>query len=280
MEEALRIERQDQQIGAVLRNIPLHWLPVPFELRQKVVCKRYSDKKKFSARPNVSAALPDYFLFECYNPNPDVVNMTFTAWSKEANEIPPRRFQHLVEAPSGFSRHEILTSEIVERIDLRKKFGLTLVPNEVADPLTLFFGTLAFVKDSRYDRTSPSVDAQFATKCKCIVWDLDNTMWSGVLIEDGLESVSMKPGMVELLKHFDERGILHSIASKNNPDEAMQALKHFGIDHYFLCPQISWDPKSAGVREIARQLNIGLDTMLFVDDQIFERKEVATVVPE
>jgi FkbH-like protein len=78
---------------------------------------------------------------------------------------------------------------------------------------------------------------------------------------------------------LDDRGILHSIASKNNPDEAMKVLKRFQIDEYFLCPQISWQPKSESIRTIAQQLNIGIDSLLFVDDSQFELEQVRTACP-
>jgi FkbH-like protein len=78
---------------------------------------------------------------------------------------------------------------------------------------------------------------------------------------------------------LDDRGILHSIASKNNRDEAMRVLKQFQIDEYFLCPQISWQPKSESIRTIAQQLNISVDSLLFVDDSQFELEQVQAACP-
>ena len=80
----------------------------------------------------------------------------------------------------------------------------------------------------------------------------------------------VEPGAVEAIKTLDQRGILHSIASKNNPESALAALDHFGLREYFLAPQISWGPKSAAITEIARRLNIHKNTFLFIDDQPFE----------
>jgi FkbH-like protein len=60
----------------------------------------------------------------------------------------------------------------------------------------------------------------------------------------------------------------------------VQILKRFQVDKYFLCPQISWGPKSEGVRAIARQLNIGIDNLLFVDDSEFELEQVKTACPQ
>ncbi|HYU35606.1 MAG TPA: HAD-IIIC family phosphatase [Thermoanaerobaculia bacterium] len=108
---------------------------------------------------------------------------------------------------------------------------------------------------------------------KCVVWDLDNTVWDGILLED--REVVLRPHVVEILKTLDERGILHSVASRNEHDLAMAKLQEFGIAEYFLYPQINWNPKSGSVAQIAKDINIGLDAIAFVDDQPFEREEVA-----
>ena len=108
---------------------------------------------------------------------------------------------------------------------------------------------------------------------KCVVWDLDNTVWDGILLEDA--EVTLRPHVVHILKTLDERGILHSIASRNDHDVAMAKLRELGIEEYFLYPQINWGSKAASVAQIAKDINIGLDAIAFVDDQPFEREEVA-----
>lgn len=116
------------------------------------------------------------------------------------------------------------------------------------------------------------------TTVKCVVWDLDNTVWDGVLLEDG--DVKLRPGVVEVIRTLDGRGILHSIASRNDHDAAMAKLEEFGIAEYFLYPQITWDNKSDSIRVIAETINIGIDTLAFVDDQPFERDEVSYAHPQ
>src|SRR5262249_15329208 len=110
--------------------------------------------------------------------------------------------------------------------------------------------------------------------------DLDNTMWEGILVEDGLEKLRLRPAMADLIRALDERGILNSIASKNNHDDAMRALRSFGLEDYFLHPQISWGSKSEGIKAIAKSLNIGMDAFLFVDDSRFELQEVQAACPK
>lgn len=117
-----------------------------------------------------------------------------------------------------------------------------------------------------------------AQKIKCVVWDLDNTVWDGVLLED--KEVRLKPEIVEIIKTLDERGILQSICSKNEFEDAKNKLEEFNLWEYFIYPQISWNGKSTGVEQIAKSINIGIDTLAFIDDQQFEREEVNFSHPE
>lgn len=112
---------------------------------------------------------------------------------------------------------------------------------------------------------------------KCIIWDLDNTLWDGVLSEG--DQVSLRPEMKEIIQQLDNRGILHSIASKNNYEDAIHKLEEFQLAEYFLYPEINWNAKSISVAKIQKNLNIGMDSILFIDDQAFERDEVANANP-
>ena len=113
---------------------------------------------------------------------------------------------------------------------------------------------------------------------KCVVWDLDNTLWEGILLED--TNVVLKPQVLDVIKTLDSRGILNSIASRNDHDTAMEKLKQLGLSEYFLFPQINWNSKANSIQKIAKLINIGIDTFAFVDDQPFERDEVAFMIPE
>ncbi|GAA3987007.1 HAD-IIIC family phosphatase [Allokutzneria multivorans] len=114
-------------------------------------------------------------------------------------------------------------------------------------------------------------------RIKCVVWDLDNTVWEGILLEDG--DVKLRDEVAEEIRRLDELGILHSVASRNDHDAAMAKLHEFGLAEYFLYPQINWNAKSGSIEQIAKSINIGLDAIAFVDDQPFEREEVAHVLP-
>jgi FkbH-like protein len=113
---------------------------------------------------------------------------------------------------------------------------------------------------------------------KCLVWDLDNTLWNGVLLED--DHVTLKDNAASIIEELDNRGILHSIASKNDVAKVMMKLGELGLHDYFLYPQVSWNSKASSIKNIASKINISLDAIAFIDDDPFEREEVNHQLPE
>ena len=112
---------------------------------------------------------------------------------------------------------------------------------------------------------------------KCVVFDLDHTLWEGILLEN--PDVQVRPGVKELLETLDGRGILLSVVSKNTHEHAWSRLEELGLAEYFLHPAINWMPKSQNLKVVADRLNINLDTFAFVDDNPFELEQVASVLP-
>ncbi|MGN1168013.1 MAG: HAD-IIIC family phosphatase [Lachnospiraceae bacterium] len=120
-----------------------------------------------------------------------------------------------------------------------------------------------------------------ADKVKCVVWDLDNTVWDGTLIEtDDPKTLNLKTGVLETIQELDRRGIIQSIASKNDMEVAWPVVEDLGIAEYFLYPQIHWNAKSSSMEQIAKCLNIGIDTLALIDDSSFEREQVKSVWPQ
>jgi len=276
IERAQRVERRDYRIGRAL-----HQLPLPTAVKRLVTGKRYVFKKRMAQRRVAEGEFPTptCFLLECYNPEDHTIRLSLTMRSADKHVRIP--FQELIEVTPGFHRVRISRDRISNVIDLRSPFHIEIIPNDVPDGTTLYFGVTDFVQEAvtpTEKKKKPPEKTQ--RKVKCVVWDLDNTLWDGILVEDGPDKLRLKPGIAELIKELDRHGILHSIASKNNAEEALQTLKDFGIADYFLCPQISWQPKSQGIQEIARQLNVGINTLLFIDDQQFELEQVRAIYPD
>ncbi|MCM2389944.1 HAD-IIIC family phosphatase [Streptomyces albipurpureus] len=113
---------------------------------------------------------------------------------------------------------------------------------------------------------------------KCLIWDLDNTLWDGTLTEDG--HVGIDDAVREVVRGLDARGVLQAVASRNDHDEAWTRLEKLGVAGYFVLPHINWGPKSQSVRRIAERLNFSLRTIAFIDDLPSERAEVEYHLPE
>ena len=117
-----------------------------------------------------------------------------------------------------------------------------------------------------------------AKRIKCLVWDLDRTLWEGILSEGG--GTALREGVKEALEELDRRGILFSIASKNERAPALRRLEELGVADYFLCPEISWDEKVEGIRRIAEALNLKTEAFALIDDSVFERDAVQYALPD
>lgn len=113
---------------------------------------------------------------------------------------------------------------------------------------------------------------------KCVVWDLDNCLWKGTLIED--VSVSIDELTYETVKTLDAVGVIQSIASRNEGLGALAKLDELGLRDIFIYPQISWGDKSEMIKIISSRLGIRGPDMIFIDDQDYERDEVYNNFPE
>lgn len=126
---------------------------------------------------------------------------------------------------------------------------------------------------------------------KCLILDLDNTLWGGILGEDGIEGIKLSgdyPGNAyhlfqEALKELCDNGIILAICSKNNEEDALDALENnpFMVlkKDDFSTWRINWHDKATNIREIAEELNIGLDSMVFIDDNPSERELIRQMLP-
>ncbi len=106
---------------------------------------------------------------------------------------------------------------------------------------------------------------------KCIIWDLDNTLWSGILAED--ENVVIGKAK-EVLEISSKVGVINSICSKNNEIDVKKKLKELGIEHYFVFNSICYKPKGLRVREQINSMKLKKQNVLFIDDEVMNLKEV------
>ena len=127
---------------------------------------------------------------------------------------------------------------------------------------------------------------------KCIVLDLDNTLWGGVVGEDGFDGIKLgpsSPGSAYLefqryIYSLYQRGIILAINSRNNHDDALQVLRDHPYmilrEENFASMRINWADKISNMMEIAGELNIGLDSMAYMDDDPINREIMKKALPE
>lgn len=127
---------------------------------------------------------------------------------------------------------------------------------------------------------------------KCIVVDLDNTLWGGVVGEDGIDGIKMSgdyPGSAfqffqEYLLELAQGGIILTVCSKNNESDALTVLEQHPDmllrKEQFVTYRINWNNKVDNIKDIVAELNIGLDSVVFIDDNPTERELVKQMLPE
>jgi FkbH-like protein len=128
---------------------------------------------------------------------------------------------------------------------------------------------------------------------KVLVLDLDNTLWGGVVGEDGVANLQLGPpspegeahqALQQYAKELSSRGVLLAVCTKNNPEDARAPFLEssdmlLALDD-FVAFDSSWEPKPEAIRRIARRLDLGLDSFVFVDDNPVERAAVRTELRE
>jgi FkbH-like protein len=140
---------------------------------------------------------------------------------------------------------------------------------------------------------SAVIGAVLGRSKKCLVLDLDNTLWGGVIGDDGLAGILIGEGSPSgeafkafqaYLKQLKDRGVLLTVCSKNDDGIARSAFTDhpdmvLGIDD-FVAFKANWRPKSENIRAIAAEMDLPLESFVFVDDNLAERAEVALALPE
>jgi FkbH-like protein len=128
---------------------------------------------------------------------------------------------------------------------------------------------------------------------KAIIFDCDNTLWKGVIGEDGMEGIDMLPTsksgkfyhLVQQIAVFlSKRGVIIGLCSKNNEQDVLDVLRNHKDmilkEEHIVIKKVNWVDKASNLREIASELNIGIDSLVFVDDSNFEINLIKEQVPE
>jgi FkbH-like protein len=127
---------------------------------------------------------------------------------------------------------------------------------------------------------------------KCLVLDLDNTLWGGVIGDDGVEGITLGQGSADgeaylaiqrMALEYRSRGIVLAVCSKNDDAVARQPFREHPDmllrEEHIAVFQANWNDKASNLRAIAEELNIGIDSLVFLDDNPFEREQVRRELP-
>ncbi len=128
---------------------------------------------------------------------------------------------------------------------------------------------------------------------KALILDCDNTLWKGVLGEDGEDGIEMSSSSIDgmifheiqcIVKTMSQKGIIIGLCSKNNEEDIENIIKNhkdmFLSDNEIAITKVNWQDKVENLKEIATELNIGLDSIVYVDDSDFEINNVQSRLPE
>lgn len=190
---------------------------------------------------------------------------------------------------------EQITPINVKLVDLDKVIASIGLDNSI--DLRYYYSSKALYTVDFFKRYSYHVKPYIMSVCgkskKALIFDCDNTLWKGILGEDGFENIEMSPKTKEgaiyseiqsLALALNNQGTLIGLCSKNNPDDVDKVIeshpdmqlknKHITIN------KSNWSDKVTNLKEIAQELNIGLDSIVFVDDSSFEVNLIKKHLPE
>ena len=271
--EASRRERRDASVSRALAQAPL-----PFAISRNAAWRWNARKSRGDA--SHSAFALDAFVVEGWSLDGCERGFTLTFLQEGPEQ---GTFQTHFSLGAEVRRLIVPVVEIAAAIHLDHSYLIQIEPVGEAEGVDVVFGLtdfVAFAETALPTTLEPSASSAPPVLAKVLVWDLDETLWTGTLAEDGPSGVTPRPEAVAAIRALDARGVLQSIASKNDPIEGLEALRRHGLAEYFLHPEINWGPKSQSVGRIARKLDLGLDSFVFIDDQPFERAEVQAGQPK
>ena len=247
------------------------------------------------------------------NKSDEIINLAKSLVEKSKSKLVISNFSVPSYSPIGINetREEFGLHDMVRVLNENIKIGLSTEPeifiyalnsfvtrfgeNNVFDYKQYFYGDVRISLDYipyLAEELMGYIKAVLGLNKKCIVLDLDNTLWGGIVGEDGFEGIKLGDSPVgrayaefqHNLLALNQRGILLAINSKNNFDDAMQIIKdHPNMvlkEDNFVCIRINWNDKVVNMKEISDELNIGLDSMVFFDDDPVNREYVKSNLPE
>lgn len=224
---------------------------------------------------------------------PTVIFNTFSASGVYLNAVIPskadllaRKLNEYLYSKKAINLHVIDINYTIAKVGLSNAFDFRMYY------LSKSIYTISFWKEYVFELSS--IVFRYTGKLKkLIIFDCDNTLWKGILGEDGMTGIDMSPqskiGQVynkiqQIAVWLSNQGVLVALCSKNNPEDVEKLMtEHQDIrlrkDHIVIS-KVNWQDKAKNMLEIAQELNIGLDSFVFVDDSSFEINLIKEQIPE
>lgn len=253
------------------------WATAPEALFKRI-------NQQLETKRSTVGPVPNRLVLEAENLNDEVSELLLTIavdktrldkdWT--ASQLPPP-VSIPIDLQPGLNRLEASLNEAAPTFECGLPFILSLAPLGESTPHLIVYELEAVLEPELMAPLRNQPSSVQNIPAKLVVFDLDNTLWDGVLLEG---QIKLRDDIRDLFAELDERGILLSVASKNAQEDAMEQLTACGLTEFLLFPQVGWLPKSRSIKAIVDAINIGIDSVIFIDDNPFERAEVSTFHPQ
>ncbi|MBQ8070233.1 MAG: HAD-IIIC family phosphatase [Bacteroidales bacterium] len=233
------------------------------------------------------------YVMQCIDPGKTVVALTM----EPLYSVPFTDDDHLLrEAVEEYNHNLFLLSDTnpnLKVIDL-SEFTSAYPGEELIDWKFYFLSQMGLnprLSKPFQEWWRRKLDSIALRRKKCLVLDLDNTLWGGVLGEDGIDGIKLSgdyPGKAfhffqEAILSLSKSGVILAVCSKNNEADVLEAWEKnpFMVlrKEHFSAMRINWNDKASNLKELASELNIGLDSFVFVDDNPTERELIRQMLP-
>jgi FkbH-like protein len=233
------------------------------------------------------------FVFQHLAKTPNVIVNKFSSQIFNYSYIKENAFDRIANALNSHISENLPSNFTV--VDIERIFARLSVEKSV--DLRYYYSSKALYSIEFYKEyasyISPIVYSLVGKTRKALIFDCDNTLWKGIVGEDGVDGIELSVqnkngGVFEEVHHLalalSKNGVLLGLCSKNNPEDVEEvflkrkdlALKNEDI----LIKRINWNDKVSNLREIAAELNIGADSIVFIDDSSFEVNYIRDNLPE
>ncbi len=224
---------------------------------------------------------------------PLVLFNTFSSLLFTANELKDGKFSLLSKKLKSNMADRIASHQLpidLDKIIAKVGLGASTDFRQYQSSKALY--SIEFLK-TYVDTVTPAFRAVTGMGRKVLVLDCDNTLWGGILGEDGENGIQIGDGtrsgkvfreIQHILRGFLKQGILLALCSKNNPEDVNHILSGHSdmvlTDSDIVAKKVNWNDKVTNLRELANELNLGLESFVFIDDSQFEIGLVEKELPQ